>query len=545
MRTLPLSTVLINVLVFNQSCKQSEISNNNENKRPNILFVIADDQSWPHASAYGCEAIRTPAFDKIASEGVLFNNCFVNSPGCAPSRASILTGRQQWQLDTTGVHGGIFSIKYKTFPKILENAGYFIGFTGKGWSPGNYEKGGWKHNPVGHEYNNHKTEFVPKTVPIFNVDTLKDPNYGQCTYSVRNFDYSRDFLDFIEEKPDNQPFCFWFGAHEPHETYRTGAGIEAGLQMDKVKVPSFLPDVPEIRRDFLDYFYEIMWYDAHLARMLHYLEQRDMLENTIIIVTSDNGMPFARAKANLYEYGIHVPLAISWGSKLKQSRPIDHLVSFVDLAPTILELTGVKAGDLEYPMTGNSFANLLLNKDYVPNKAVFASREQHAHSRYKHAGYPQRSIRTKEYLFIKNYKPERWPAGSPYKLKTDGTLDIQGRGFFDIDDFHIDYIGLHRYDKEIKPYFDLAVAKRPPVELYNIINDPACIINLANKPEYKKLRDSLHIELTDYLTQTNDPRTTLNGDIMETYLQKEEVLFPSQETEEELFIKYGVDRFFK
>ena len=121
--------------------------------RPNILFVISDDQSYPHASAYGSSLVKTPGFDLVAQNGWLFNNAFVTSPGSSPSRASILTGLYPWQIEEAGTHASSFPVDYKCFPDLLEEAGYYIGYTGKGWGPGNWKISGRKRNPAGPEYN--------------------------------------------------------------------------------------------------------------------------------------------------------------------------------------------------------------------------------------------------------------------------------------------------------------------------------------------------------------------------------------------------------
>src|SRR5262245_32846001 len=108
---------------------------------PNILLAIADDWSWPHAGAYGCQFVQTPAFDRVAKEGVLFTRAFCASPGCSPSRAALLTGRPTWQLEHAGTHASSFSKDLAVYPDVLEAAGYHVGFTGKGWGPGNFKAG--------------------------------------------------------------------------------------------------------------------------------------------------------------------------------------------------------------------------------------------------------------------------------------------------------------------------------------------------------------------------------------------------------------------
>ena len=184
-------------------------------------------------------------------------------------------------------------------------------------------------------------------------------------------------------------------------------------------MPEFLPDTPEIRSDLLDYCLEIEWFDSHLGKILKKLEEIGELENTLIIVTSDNGMAFPRAKSNVYEYGIHMPLAIRWGDGVKGGRVVDDIVGFVDLTATILDAAGVAHPGGAHPLAGRSFMNILESgksgRVDASRDFILAGRERHSSSRFNSLGYPQRAIRTEDYLYIRNFKPERWPAGAPQK----------------------------------------------------------------------------------------------------------------------------------
>ena len=489
------------------SCEQNP---KDKKKRPNILLVISDDQSFPHTSAYGYEGISTPGFDRIAKEGVLFNNGFAGSPGCSPSRAALLTGRNCWQIEAAGTHASYFPKEYLTYPEILESAGYHVGFTGKGWAPGNFEISGRTQNPAGKSWRDLK---------------LKAPE------GISDVDYAANFEAFLKEKDETQPFCFWMGGHEPHRKFGKGLGVENGKSLEEIEVPAFLPDREEIRSDIADYLFEIEWFDRHLQKAIQLLEEKGELDNTLIIVTSDNGMAFPRAKANLYEYGFHVPLAIRWGSEVKGNRVSDDLVGFTDLAPTILEATGVTHSG-EFPMAGKSLMNILnSDKDGVGDqerKAVYSSRERHSSSRFHSLSYPQRCIRTSEYLYIKNFKPERWPAGTPQKYgagnypkpeevrnKILGGID---GGYHDIDACPtFDYLIESKGEEELGKYFQWSIAKRPGEELYDINNDPSCLHNLAGDPAFADLKASLSQQLMTYLKETNDPRVGEKGDIWETY----------------------------
>ncbi|MEM7374850.1 MAG: sulfatase [Bacteroidota bacterium] len=477
---------------------------------PNILLAISDDQSYPHTSIYGFQSVQTPAFDRIAKEGVLFTQAFAGSPGCSPSRAALLTGRHCWQLEHAGTHASFFSPKYVSYPDLLKEAGYAVGYTGKGWGPGDWKESGRANNPAGPEWNLH---------------TLSSEE------GISNKDYSANFRSFLESRDSDQPFCFWFGAHEPHRKFGDGLGLKAGKQLSSVDVPGFLPDAEVVRSDILDYCHEIEWFDKHLGHMIHLLEEAGELDNTLILVTSDNGMAFPRAKATAYEYGVHVPLAIRWGKAVPAGRTVDDLIGFVDLAPTILEATGV-AHPETHPMIGKSILSLLKSdKSGIvepARTAVFSSRERHSSSRYHTLGYPQRVMRTHEYAYIRNFKPERWPSGAPVKYGVGNypqkdaiqkqELGPEHGGYHDIDACPtLSYLIEQRESPDVSPYFHLSVDHRPSEELFNIQEDPFCLKNLATDPTYLSVLESLRTQLMEELTKTGDPRVNENGDIWETY----------------------------
>ena len=304
----------------------------------------------------------------------------------------IVDGAEYLADEEAGTHGSVFPDTYPVFPDLLEAAGYAMGFTGKGWGPGDWQRGGWKRNPAG-------VAFSRATVDAKPAD------------GINPRDYAADFVRFFEQIDDGKPFCFWYGGHEPHRRYEEGSGRKAGKDLDRIEAPPFLPDTETVRSDIADYYVEVEWFDAQLAKMLSKLEAMGELDNTVVVVTGDNGMPFPRAKANLYDYGIRVPLAIRWSESIACGRHSEALVSFVDFAPTFLELAGA---EIPASMTGRSLLPLLSGADDAePQDYVVAGRERHTHARFDNLGYPARAIRTADYLYIWNMKPERWPAGDP------------------------------------------------------------------------------------------------------------------------------------
>ncbi|MEN9022419.1 MAG: sulfatase-like hydrolase/transferase [Verrucomicrobiaceae bacterium] len=461
--------------------------------KPNILIAISDDQSWCHASAYGSKMVKTPHFDAIAKAGVLFTHAFAPSPGCSPSRAAFLTGRHTWQIEHAGTHASFFDPKYVTFPDRLAEDGYATGHVGKGWAPGNWKKLGRKVNPAG-----------PK---------MPGPKKGN---------YAVGFEHFLKEvRKPKQPFCFWFGSSDPHRSFEKGAGLGKGKRLEDAEVPSFLPDTPEVRSDLLDYTFEVERFDDDLGKMIALLEDAGELGNTIVIATSDNGMAFPRAKANCYEYGIRMPLAIQWPKEIPKGRVIDDLVGFVDLTATLYEMTGVAPPEA-FPIVGTSLATTLRSDRQglveTDRMAVYSARERHSSSRYQTLGYPQRCIRTAEYLYIYNFAPERWPAGPSRKYAKGTTLGPEHGGYHDIDACPtLDHLIAKRDDPELGKFLSLAVVHRPAEELYAVKEDPGCLENLANKPSHRAMADALRGQLSAYLKKTGDARILGNGDVWETY----------------------------
>jgi arylsulfatase A-like enzyme len=458
-------------------------------RRPNILFAIADDWSWPFAGVGGDRTVRTPAFDRVAREGVLFRHAYAVAPTCTASRGAILTGQWFARLEHGANLWSTLPAKFDVYPDLLEKAGYFVGLTGKGWGPGDYTLGGRTRNPAG---------------PLFVERTAKPPYTG-----IQANDYAGNFDDFLAKRPKGQPFCFWYGGHEPHRVYEQGSGLRAGKKLEDVRLPAGLPDVPEVRSDLLDYAAEIDWFDTHLGRMIAALEKAGELDNTLIAVTGDNGLPFPRAKAYLYETGTHVPLAVRWGGA-KGGRTVEDFVSLADLAPTFLEAAGVAA---PAAMTARSFVNVLRSgkSGWVDAKRerVFVGRERHTPAQPDGPGtYPSRAIRTREYLYVKNYRPERFPIGT----------DQHARPYADIDNGPSKtYMVEHRSDAAVANLFELGFGKRPAEELYDLRADVPELKNRAADPSMASVRKKLAAELEEQLKIWRDPRVLGNGDVFDTY----------------------------
>ncbi len=461
---------LLSSLVIITSCNREHL------QQPNILFAIADDWGWPHAGVYGDPVVQTPAFDRVAREGILFNHAYVSSPSCTPSRNAILTGQYHWRLGPGADLWSTLDPATPVYPLLLEDAGYKIGYYRKSWGPG--EISNWERHPAG-------------------------PNYTETGFGA-----------FMAERTDDQPFCFWLGAWDPHRPYEEGTGVQSGMDLDKIRLFECFPDDKIVRSDVADYYYEVQRFDTLVASAIAILEQYGELENTIIIVTGDNGMPFPRCKANNYDSGVRMPLAIRWGSGISHpGRVLDDFISFTDFAPTFLQLAGVKVPE---EMSGKSFANLLKSSkegflDSENRSFVLHGKERHVPGQEENmGGYPVRAIRNHDFLYIRNFEPLRWPSGTPDYLKAAipycwlGDCDNGPTKTYMVDNKDKD--GHHAR------LYDLSFGKRPSEELYDCNKDPEQLVNLAANPAYEEIKEKLAEQLMEQLELSGDPRSASTAD---------------------------------
>ncbi len=434
-------------------------------ERPNIFLIISDDQAWMHTSANGCTAIATPGFDRLAKEGVLFPNGFSHVPQCAPARGVLLTGRHMWQLENGAVQRSYLPAKFVCYPDLLREAGYDVGFAGKGWGPGGL-KGDRKANPSGRPY--------------------------------------KSFAEFLAKRDAEKPFCFWYGSASPHRPHNAGRGHK--VDMAAIKVPPFLPDVPIVREDLASYLREIVEFDHEVVGLLKALDEAGLADNTLVVITSDNGMPFPRGKCNLYDHGVRVPLAMRWPAKVPGGRVVEDFVSFPDLGPTFLEAAGVPIPPY---MTGRSVARVLTSgKSGRVDPArdhVILARERHSVTRPGHLTYPVRGIRTHDYLYLRNFEPDRSPSGEPI-----GTADTDPSQA-------IEYMLAHRDDPNVEAMVKLCLLKRPGEELYDLKKDPEQIRNVADDPAYASIKAELAQRMMTFLTSTDDPRALGRGEVFDKY----------------------------
>jgi arylsulfatase A-like enzyme len=483
------SLLLISALSFKAYSQPSAKA-----KQPNIVFCIFDDASFQHFGAYGFglnKWVNTPGFDRVAKEGLLFTRAYTPNAKCAPSRAAILTGRNSWQLEEAGNHNAIYPAKFITFMEQLQGNGYRIGFTGKGWGPG--EQGmvnGKPRSLTGTEYSNIKAQTP--------------------TPSISPIDYAANFEDFLSKEPKGKPFCFWIGSREPHREYEYGSGAARGSKRitDIAEVPPFWPDNEKVRNDMLDYAFEVEHFDKHIQKVLAILEQKGELENTIVVITSDNGMPFPRIKGHMYDYDNHLPLAMMWkGHVVSPGRKINDFVSFIDYAPTFLEAAGVKPDKMQ-PITGKSLLTYLKpNAKPAPSRDhVLLGREREDIGRPHDQGYPVRAIVKGNFFYAMNYEPGRWPSGNP----ETGYLDTDGSPT------KTEILNANR-NGQYHNLWQLSFGKKGAEELYQTDKDPYSMKNLANDPAFAKIKAELRSQMEKELKSQGDPRMFGYGSVFDNY----------------------------
>ena len=494
-------------------------------ERPNIVMAFADD--WgKYASAYARlepgginDHVSTPNFDQVADEGVLFTRAFVSAPSCTPCRSSLLSGQHFWRCDRASIlQGAIWDMSIPSYPLLLESSGYRIGHTYKVWSPGTPANAP---HGVNKGFNKNGSRFNG-----FSQNAMKNADHEAGKAELLD-EVRRNARSFFDSNNDGKvdgdgPFCYWFGPTNCHRKWIAGSGKELwGINPDdlKGKLPPFLPDVPVVREDFADYLGEVQAFDAGLGVIIEELKRIGEYDNTILVVSGDHGIPgITRGKCNLYDLGTQVPLAIRWPKGIQHTgRVVDDFVSLPDLAPTFLEAAGV---DAPANMTAKSLVSVLQSDQsgqVDPKRdSVFTGRERHvAKARTGFKPYPQRALRTDQYLYIINFEPDRWPMGTgpgygapdanmpPYELLRENTF----AAFGDLDASPTKaWVITHR--EESPEFFEYAVGRPPKFELYDIQADPHCMKNLAEEPSAQAKRKELHERLMNELQSTNDPRVS-------------------------------------
>lgn len=494
--------------------------------RPNILVCFADD--WGrYASAYRegendqtpNSVLSTPNIDRVAREGVLFNNAFVNAPSCTPCRSSLLSGQFFWRTGRGAIlRGAVWDQNIPSYPLILKEHGYHIGHTYKVWSPGTpanapYGAAATAYNQAGNKFGQFSELVSQSDDPTAAKQMLLDEVRG-------------NFRAFMKDRGENQPFCYWFGPTNCHRVWAQGSGKQIwGLNPDDLrgKLPPYLPNNEVVREDFCDYLGEVQAFDAAVGALRAELEQLGELDNTLIVISGDHGIPgFPRGKCNLYDLGTRVTLAVRWGNAIPAGRRVDDFVCLPDLAPTFLDVAGIAPPEV---MTAKSLRPVLVSQESglvdPARDFVIVGRERHVdRARTDFLPYPQRAIHTPDFLYIRNFQPDRWPMGTATGFGLpDGPLpgyeelrDETYAAFADMDASPTKaWLITHRNDPGMATFFDIAFGLRPAEELYDLRSDPHQMHNVASDAAYQNTRQELSERLMKVLHETGDPRVIGDG----------------------------------
>lgn len=381
---------------------------------PNIIIFVADDASWRDHGAYGNDIIKTPNIDLMAEGGLLFENAFLTTPQCSPSRISILTGLHPHATGAEDLHMPL-PVNMTILPGYLSEKNYFNGHM-------------------------QKTHYGP------NADNQFD------WYSP---DLSEDFPDFLDEAGES-PFFLWVGFTDPHRPY--GTAPEVNDPADVIVPPYHVDDEPT-RVDLAQYYDEITRLDGQIGLFIEEVNRRGLEENTLIIYISDNGAPFPREKGTLYDAGTKTPLILYWPGQIDVGLRYDGLTSIIDLTPTILDLVGLEIPDF---MHGESILQTLTDPSIAGREYIFTQRNWHD------ADEHMRSLRTDRYKLIRNDAYTELPHGT--------AADIGGSPTFRSLIQKMKNEGLNEYQAKLfdvpRPRIELYDIDNDPWEINNVASHP-------------------------------------------------------------------------
>ncbi|PRD49015.1 sulfatase family protein [Sphingobacterium haloxyli] len=409
--------------------------------KPNFIFFITDDIGWNDVGCYGDPNVNTPNIDSLASIGVKFENAYLTTSSCSPSRASIITGRYPHNTGAPELHDPLPKGQLM-FPQLLKKAGYYTVLSGK--------------NHMG-----------PQTKHAF--DTIS-PGKGPGG--------EEDWNEIIQSRPKDKPFFFWFASNDAHRDWQIN-DKGALYNPDDIIMPPMLYNGPKTREDLAAYYHEVSRADYYLGELIRELKKQNILENTYIIFMSDNGRPFPRSKGRLYDSGIKTPFIV-FGPSVDRGTT-QALISAVDIAPTILHLAGAEISD---SMQGLSFRPILENREKFDHRD-FAFAEHNWHVFQAH----ERMVRYKDWVYIRNAFPER------QNLLGESTRQFPaGKELWEAHDK-----GLTAREQE-----DVFLVPREGEELYDLSADPHQFKNLAADRKYEEALHYLGRVLDQWVEETGD-----------------------------------------
>jgi arylsulfatase A-like enzyme len=443
----------------------AQLHSDSKENPPNILVFVADDAGMDFG-AYGNDQIHTPNIDRLAANGLMFENAFLTSSQCSPSRTSMLSGLFAHTIGTEDLHTGL-SDTTRILPNYLGAKGYFTGIMLKAHIGSNgIDQFDW-------------------------YDEGFRPDYVEGRWFDKAQDNFKKFLD----RGGERPFFMWVGFVDPHRPYAQRESVEANRaprvnDSGNVEVPPYLVDSPGTREDLAHYYDEITRMDQQIGEFITVLERQDRKKNTLIVFLSDNGYPFPRGKATLYDDGIQTPLIFSWPGKIGEELSYSGLTSTIDLAPTLLDIAGIGVPEQMY---GKSLKPILWDQSIPGRKYVFAERNWHNTDAH------MRAVRTANYkLIINGYTNRQFPITAGYGGVKSWTDLLEAR----------ENMSLTPAQTRIFEY------PRPKSEFYDLRNDPYETRNLAVEPEYQEMFQEMRNAMSNWKEATRDypPHMKRKGD---------------------------------
>ncbi len=427
---------------------------------PNLILIIADDMAWDDSGAYGHPSIRTPNIDRLAEEGMRFDQAFLTTSSCSPSRSSIITGTYPHQTDAEQLHWPLPPDKV-TFVEKLKASGYWCAQAGK-WHLGEAVKG---------RFDFLAEEDLADPDPIAENESASLPeNDGSGCHL---------WLPTLNSRPEGKPFFLWLAAVDPHRGYADSI-IAQAHEPEDVRIPPYMPDNAQVREDFTRYYDEISRMDDYIGQVMEALEDQGLAENTVILFITDNGRPFPRDKTTLYDGGIRTPFIVRWPGQVAAGSATDALVSTVDIAPTFLALAGLEAGT---NFEGKNLTPVLMDPEREMRSYIYAEDHWHDHEDFT------RAVRSKRFKYIRNFYPEL-----PNTPPADALRSPTFRSMLELRD-----AGMLNEDQ-------MAVFRKPrPIEeLYDLAEDPFELNNLATDPDYTDTLKQMQAVLGQFRAETRD-----------------------------------------
>ena len=455
-------------------------------ERPNIVLIVADDHGTDALGCYGNPVVKTPALDALAAEGTRFTHAFCTTASCSPSRSVLLTGQHNHR-------NGMYGLQHQDH--------HFQSFDGLKSLPVRLAEAGYRTARIG------KFHVAPDDVYRFQTvlsgGAANDPeSLGRSP--VEMADRTRGFLS----ESDARPFFLYFATDDPHranavlpggkptfDTYpepnRFGnreqgyPGVtETVFEPVRVIVPPYLPDTPTSRAELAQYYQSIARLDQGIARLVALLKETGHYERTLIVYLSDNGPAFPGAKTTLYEPGIRLPLIVKTPGPRRPGRVQDAMVTWADVTPTLLDVVGAGRPEEAAQFDGRSFRAALDGATLAGWDEVYASHSLHEITMY----YPMRMVRTRRYKLLHNVASDlRFPFALDL-VQSPTWVDLQRRGET-------------VYGRRPIAQF----LRRPAFELYDLETDPDEVTNLAERPEFRAVREELVAKLKAFQERTRDP----------------------------------------